>query len=235
MTVAAVYTRLYGDCLFKALRAIRKSLWTLVLPAGVGIGAILAIQVVGGLRLGLIGGIVVALLFDALFSAYLYFVGELVSGSKVSLAELKRSFGAYFWSIVSLMFVIFIARFLLSALMRGPQGALLYEVLALVAFIAFNAAPEVIYQRGTHGGLQTLQESWAFLKENWLPWFLPNAPLFLVLILFGQGGVLSTLLVMAIVLAPVLHVVFVFRGFLFKELAGTSHRQRMFRYKNATS
>ncbi len=235
MNVLAVYGRLYVDALVKALRAISRNLWTLILPVILGVLFVAAGIILGGLGLGIIGGMILALVRAAVFSAYLYFVGEVVSGSQVSLGELKRSFGTYFWSVINLFFIVWIAEFLLAAFLRGAQGAQLLAVLSAVAAIAFNAAPEVIYQRGTYGGIQTLQESWSFLKENWLPWFIPNAPLIVALVaLTGAPAIMPPIptLGLGLVLAPLAHVAMVFRGFLFKDLVGSSHRQRMFRYRN---
>ncbi|MGA9526232.1 MAG: hypothetical protein WBV82_32530 [Myxococcaceae bacterium] len=228
MNVLVVYGRLYVDCLVKALRAIGRNLWTVVLPLLLGVIFAVAAMLLGGLG-GLIGGILLGLVQSAVISAYLYFVGELVSGSKVSLSELKRSFGAYFWSVLNLFFVFWVARLLIVLLLQKPELVL---VLTAVAAFAFNAAPEVIYQRRTYGGLQTLQESWSFLGENWLPWFVPNLPMIAGLLALTSLSPLSGL-ISWLVLGPIAHVAMVFRGFLFRELAGSSHRQRMFRYRNA--
>ncbi len=227
MNVLVVYGRLYVDCLVKALRAVGRNLWTVVLPLLLGVIFAVAAMLVGGL--GLIGGLLLGLVQCAIVSAYLYFVGEVVSGSKVSLTELKRSFGAYFWSVINLFFVFWIARMLIVLLLQKPELVL---VLTAVAAFAFNAAPEVIYQRGTYGGLQTLQESWSFLKENWLPWFLPNLPMIAGLIALTSLSPLSGL-ISWLVVGPIVHVAMVFRGFLFRELAGSSHRQRMYRFRNS--
>ena len=40
--------------------------------------------------------------------------------------------------------------------------------------ILLNAAPEVIYQRGSRGGLETVQRSVRFLQANWIEWGIPN-------------------------------------------------------------
>jgi hypothetical protein len=238
MNAISVYTRLYVDSLVKAFQAIRKNLWTLLLPPLLWILLMVAASVAGQFG-GPVGGIIFGLVIDAIFSAYLYFVGELVCGSKVSLNELKRSFGAYFWAVLNLLFVLFVARFILGNVLRGPTGTQIYMVTTAVAAIAFNAVPEVLYQRGTHGGLQTLQESWRFLQENWLPWFIPNAPLIVALVaLTGTSALLSPITSFAfsiwgLLLGPLAHVAMVFRGFLFAALARSSHRQRMFQYRNA--
>jgi hypothetical protein len=235
MNEIAVYLRMYADCLVKAAQAIRKNLWTLLLPVVLTVLVSLARTVLSPFG-GLIGGIILGLVLDAIFSAYLYFLGELVCGRKVSLNEFKQSFGAYFWSVLNLAFVWWIAHWILGGILRGPGGTQLLLVTDALAFIAFNAVPEVLYQKGTSGGLQTLQESWSFLKENWLPWFIPNAPFILALLAFTGSLSITSLLGsigLALVFGPLAHIAFVFRGFLFAALSRTSHRQRMFQYRNA--
>ena len=83
----------------------------------------------------------------------------------------------------------------------------------------------------------TIQRSFRFLQENWIEWFVPNG-----LLLAGvwyaweqgwlfrlPGGVLG----LGIIGGVLLHVVMVFRGFLFQQLDGSTHRQRMFKFKNS--
>jgi hypothetical protein len=160
----------------------------------------------------------------------------MVCGRKVSLNEFKHSFGAYFWSVLNLAFVWWVAHWILGAVLRAPPGSQLMMVTDALAFIAFNAVPEVLYQKRTWGGLQTLGESWGFLKENWIPWFIPNAPFIVALLAFTGTLSITSLLGsvgLALVFGPLVHVALVFRGFLFAALSRTSHRQRMFQYRNA--
>ncbi len=225
MNVLRVYLQLYAECFRKALSAIGKNAWTLLLP-----GVVLVLRGVAAqlsYRLGLLGGIVMAFANAALFSSYLYFVGELVGGGRVSTKELKRSVGAYLWSIVNVFFVFWVATLLLQlALGRNEQAGALLLALTVVAIVALNAVPEVIYLRGTHGGMQTVAASFDFLKEHWIPWFAVNVPLLAALLVVQLS--LALPIVGDFVAGAALHVVMVFRGLLFQALAGSSHRQRMF-------
>lgn len=238
MSVLTIYTRLYADCASRAARGIAKSPWTLLLPMALMFGVTLASAFIFQVLPGIIGGLVFGLILDAAISSYLYFVGEVVSLQKVSVKEFSRSIKVYFWSVLNLFFVIWIARFVLGLALGGAaQGNVIFTGLMLVAIIALNATPEVIYLRGTYGGLHTIQASWEFLKNNWIEWFVPNVPL-LVLVYFayampqrfvwGMAGAVAS----AVVGGAVLHFVMVFRGQLFQQLQGSSHRQRMFRYRN---
>jgi hypothetical protein len=236
MKVLVVYSRLYGDCARKAARGIAKSPWTLLLPVGFLTAFELLSPFFGAF--GIVGGFIAALVMDAIFSAYLYFVGETVSDSKVQLGELKRAFGAYFWSVLNLAFVVWVARLLLSMVLRqNPSGGTLMLLFYLAAFVLVNAAPEIIYQRGSYGGMQTIRESLSFIQANWIEWFLPNIA-FGALLVFAWmysgwlGQSLVVRLFVDVVLGAIFHAVMVFRGHLFAALVGSSHRQRMFKYRN---
>ena len=108
--------------------------------------------------------------------------------------------------------------------------------LKLVALLLLNAAPEVIYTRGTRSGVDTITQSVRFLQENWIEWFVPNLVLlaalyFLIEEVAWRLGPLPGI-VFGLVMGAVFHGVMVFRGNLFAALDGTSHRQRMFKFRN---
>jgi hypothetical protein len=191
---------------------------------------------------GILGGLLLGLVSAALGSCYLYFLGELVGNAKVKVAEVGKSIRAYFWSVLNVLFVYWIASLVLGLVLNHSaqaQGA--NVALQLVALVLLNAVPEVIYQRQTYGGLATIQRAIEFLQSNWLEWGVPN-----ILLLGGlwlaltrgsffmtvQLGSLGTVL-WSILFGGLCHLVLVFRGYLFGELDGSSHRQRMFRYRTA--
>lgn len=234
MRVLTVYARLYGRCFEEALRGIGKNPWTLLLPMVLWFGLQLVIGLVAGAVPGLVAGIIIGLLTDAVLSSYFYFVGEIVGKQKVSVREFGRSFGAYFWSILNLLFVFWIVQWILSLVLRNsPQGGVILSGLMVVAAIALNVVFEVIYIKGSFGGLQTIQANWEFIKANWIEWFVPNVPLLLLFLFVSSAvGTVGGPIASAIVGGALIHVLMVFRGFLFRELDGSSHRQRMFRYRN---
>jgi|SRR5260370_15668359 hypothetical protein len=234
MNLLMVYGRLYRECAEKTLAGLRKNAWTLLLPVALfWIWTLL--RGVLGFAGGMIGGILLALVLDGLVSCYLYFTGEVVSLSRVRLNELKRSIGAYFWSVVNLNFLIFIVNYLLGMLLRGNSNAgYVYLLVWLLMVVLLNPAPEVIYITGTYGGVATIQRCIAFIQANWIEWFVPNLAFAAIgyfalpLLMFPQLVIVSSFLLGALV-----HVAMVFRGNLYKALDGTSHRQRMYRYRAA--
>lgn len=231
-----VYARLYARAFVDALAAIGRNLWTLVLPMGLVV-AFLALGLLVG-PLGIAGGFILALARSALFSVYTYFLGEIVAKNRVGLADLKTSLGAYFWTWVNLFFVLWIIDLVLGPMSVTPDGQRLRQVISMMELVILNAAPEIIYSKRTAGGLDTIQRSFAFLQEAWIEWFIPNA-LILAVAWFVMNGTIPLLqlplpfLTVPVVGGALLHVVMVYRGFLFQLLDGTTHRQRMFRFKGS--
>ena len=225
MTALKVYLRLYAECIRNAFAAIRKNPWTLLLPGLVLFARAWAARL--AYTLGMLGGIVVTLATAALFSSYLHFVGELVQGGRISGRDLQRSFGAYLWPVVNVFFVSWLASLAFELLLGGnPNGAAMLYALWIVALVALNTVPEVIYLRGSHGGMQSIAANWEFLKAQWIPWFAANVPLLGAVTLIAayvQAPIVGTML-----LGAAVHVAMVFRGNLFRALDRTSHRQRMF-------
>ena len=235
MKVLTVYLRIYSDAFQQALTGIRKNAWTLLLPIGLLEANGLATGLVIG-ALGRLGQFVVWVVWAAAASCYLYFLGEVVAKSRVKLDEFGRSVGAYFWSVANLFFVYWVATLIVDLLVPGPQKAVFSQLLLLAGVILLNAAPEVIYQRGSYGGLETVQRSVRFLQANWIEWGIPNL-LILAAWWFTPRdplwnlGTLGTILT-ALVEGSLVHLVMVFRGHLYAALDGTSHRQRMYRWRS---
>jgi len=239
MNVVLVYLRLYGTCAASALAALAKNVWTLLLPMGLAVGFFFLGGVLGALGGGWAAGIALGLARSAGFSIYTFFLAGVVAKDRVNLRDLKTSLGAYFWTWINLFFVLWIVDLLVGlALAAHPQRAALLTVISFMELVVLNATPEVIYLKRTWGGLETIQRSFQFLQENWIEWFVPNGLILAGLYLFVSKGGLSLLgplgaLAAVVGAGALFHVVMVFRGFLFEALDGSTHRQRMFRYKNA--
>lgn len=233
-----VYLRLYAHCLKQAFKGVAKNAWTLALPMLLPVSFTALASVLASL--GIIGGFMVGLVLDAALSCYLYFTGGTVALQKMTLGELKKSFLVYFWSVMGLFFVMWIANLALGFVMpKNPQAGTITLGLNLIAAIILNPAPEVIYTKGTRGGMDTIGVCVRFLQESWIEWFVPN-------LLFGAGAYLLVTrvfpllplgadLAISLLGGALFHVLMVFRGHLFQELDGSTHRQRMFRYRNQDS
>ncbi|MDP1826345.1 MAG: hypothetical protein Q8L48_23965 [Archangium sp.] len=229
-----VYARIYGKAFVDALAAIGRNLWTLVLPIAL-VFAFLALGLAVS-PLGYAGGFLMSLAKSAAFSIYTYFVASVVAKNRVGLGDLRTSLGAYFWTWINLFFVLWIIDLLLGPMTVTDDGRRLLKALTMMELIILNAAPEVIYLKGTSGGIETIQRSFAFLQECWIEWFVPNALILGLVWLVIDGTIPLNSLPMPQVTVPVLagallHLVMVFRGFLFQLLDGSTHRQRMFRFR----
>jgi hypothetical protein len=237
MNVLSVYLRIYADALRQALAGIGKNAWTVLLPIGLLYANNLASSLILGIPL--VGQFLVWIVWAAAASCYLYFVGEVVAKSRVKLDEFGRSIGAYFWSVANLFFVLWVATLVIRLMVPPAQQGVFSQLLLLAVAILLNAAPEVIYQRGSHGGLETAQRSIRFLQENWIEWGIPNL-LLLAIAYFAPSHPLAALdpfgsIIESVVYGALLHVAMVFRGYLFAALDGTSHRQRMYRYRSSSA
>ncbi|MFN7133050.1 MAG: hypothetical protein ACK4N5_13305, partial [Myxococcales bacterium] len=166
--------RTYAWCLKQTGKAIGRSPWTLLLP----MAYLLLLQLLVGaviVNLGLAGGIVYAMLRAALLASVLFVVAELVAGSSVKPQDLPNSFKAFFWPVVNVFFVLFIANLLLGPLIANhPRGHAIDLALTIILFILLNAVPESIYLRGQFGGIASITSSVQFIQEHWIEWFIPS-------------------------------------------------------------
>lgn len=238
MKVITVYARIYGQAFTNALAAIVKNAWTLLLPMGLAVAWMFLGTLVGNAMDPWSGGMVIGLARSAALSIYCFFLGGLVAQQKVGLDQLKTSIGTYFWSWLNIFFVLWIASLVLTPVFAANPN--LVMPLTLVLLIALNTVPETVYLKGTRGGIDTITRSFAFMQENWIEWFIPNG-LVLGLVIVGMlfGTVVSSLLGAlgaigsGLLLGVFLHIYAVFRGFLYEALDGSTHRQRMFRFRNS--
>ena len=203
--------------------------------------------------LGFIGGFILGLVLALCVSSYLYFIAEVVNGNRMSLADLAESWRPYFGSVITILFFLTIVQYVLELLVPpgATGGSELRSIINLALLVLLNPMPEIIYQ-GRSEGLNMLQESFDFLRESGVEWFLPLIALaifatflFPVPVLMmplqighltfptlGGGGLLSgspVALLGAVLSAFVLYALMVFRGLLFRALAGSTRRQRVFR------
>ncbi|MBC8132551.1 MAG: hypothetical protein H7X95_06185, partial [Deltaproteobacteria bacterium] len=178
--------RLYGETAVLAFRRGVRAwpvMFSLVLYAAI-------FMVVSQLvtPLGRAGGFVVGLVLAACFSSYIHLISQVVSGSKVRFADLKQSFGARFFDVISVLFAFWIIDLILTIMVApaaGPKGPIVMALFGLAMAVLFNPVPELLYL-GSSRSFQLLFESGRFISKHGLEWLLPNI-LFAVALLAPLG------------------------------------------------
>jgi len=245
---------LYADALKRSTSALVRHIWIvgLVPTYTLALGLITSLAS----RLGFAGGFLVFLAVAACASSFLAIIGEAVAHQQVRWTDLGQTFGRYFNRVITVFFLFWIVRLLLGMIV-AQNPTLLWLRVAVNAgiFLVFNPIPELIYQ-GTSDGMALLEEAVQFSRDNLLEWLVPVAvmvaPFFLIDTQVGflvmarvnlqnaldlMIGVVATWLplsgrmqdLLATAVASVLLVwIMLFRGFLFRSLAGSGRRQRLF-------
>jgi hypothetical protein len=195
--------------------------------------AILLIAVPVSRLFGLmLGGFVMGFVTAACAASFLYLVEMIVVTQRVTLADFRRSFGAYLWDVAGVMFVLMIVFRVAGPLVAAtPYGGTIMDATGVGFLVFFNAVPELIYL-GHHSTVALFSESYRFVSENWLEWFPPNLLLLIVFVvlwrlpLAGWGSMAQIGLI-----ALFVYFAMIVRGLLFSELNGSSRRSRIFRYR----
>ncbi len=164
---------LYRHALIKAARSFARC-WMIA----VAVVIFLLFLVFAGAsigRLGLLGGFIMGAANALLVGATLSLVEDAVVGARpVRFQDIWKSFGHYFWDVIGVLFILWVPMMLLERGMgANPQGPIITSLIFLLLFIILNPAPEVIYQVRHGTALDIIRESYEFVVENWIEWFLP--------------------------------------------------------------
>jgi hypothetical protein len=236
MKMIQVALWLYSSALQKSWQSVRKN-WVVSL-APVVYGIILSVCITLVAPLGIIGGFIYSLVSAACASSALYLIKHLVDSGRTDINDFLTGFTVYIWDVITISFILWIPMQVAAmGLVSVPNGMLLFFLLRLGVFVLLNAVPELIYQ-GRASGLELIGASYNFIVENWLEWLTPN--LLCALVGYFLLGLIDALLVglpayvetflSAILLGFCLTYFMTFRGFLFRELHGTTRRSRLYRY-----
>ncbi len=126
-------------------------------------------------RLGLLGGFLMGAANALLVGATLSLIEDAVLNARpIRFQDIWGSFGKYFWDVIGVLFILWIPMMLLErGMAANPQGQVITSLIFLLLFIILNPAPEVIYQVRHGSSLDIIRESYEFVVENWIEWFLP--------------------------------------------------------------
>lgn len=174
--------QLYRQAALATLASFARS-WILTLV--VILFAILMI-IVGSIAapLGMAGGFLLGAANAFVIGATLNLTEQAVLGSRpLQWSDIPKSAGHYFWDVISVGFLVWFPLLILQmALQANPYRPLLTTAVFLLVFLLLNPVPEVIYQVRHGSAIDVLRESYDFVLENWIEWFLPLA---IVLAPFG--------------------------------------------------
>ncbi len=228
---------MYGIALRRSWECVTKNWVVSCAPLAYGVALSLVTILVA--RLGFVGGILLAVAFQACVSSGLHLVENMVRVNRANFNDFLRGFSVYLWELLTVAFILWIPmRLAAIGLSSVPNGGIIYFGIQIALYVLLNPLPEFIYQTRTTG-IGLLSASYYFIVENWVEWLLPNVILtaagFFVLETLGSlGAFLPAALQFFIVffgLGLCLTYFMVFRGFLFAELNGTNRRSRVYRYE----
>jgi hypothetical protein len=243
-----LYARLAGRSVRLAVRG-----W----PAGVALlfyATVLQLARGALAQLGMPGGFLLGFVVAFLISSYLHLLSLAVSDQRIGLRDVRESFGARFWDVVSVLFALWVIQLLVEfvASQMGDRGRIIAVLVGLTMVVFFNAVPELIYlARGQVRSFALLMESARFISRHWPEWLVPTALMAAVVLapfdliqhgtaaerllnmqsLFSLDGLVLVIVALPLWLKPLMLLfitwAMVFRGLLFQALAsGPTARKR---------
>ncbi len=240
--------QMYRQAAVETWQRIQRNWWVGLLPFLYGFILIIVASFVA--PLGMVGGFIFGLISAMCTSSYLYFLAGIVGGQRMLLSELGESWRPYLSPVITVLFFLFLVQLILSLVLppvESSQDVAFFVILILLVIL--NPIPEIIYL-GRSDGFGMLQESFDFLRENWMEWFLPlvlftllslaiplpmASPLRVGQLSFSFSSIQSLLsgslenVLWNVLGAFIFLSLMVFRGLLFRPLYRTSRRQRIFR------
>lgn len=165
--------QLYRDALHGTIQSLARS-WILAVAVVIFAGLMIMASLITR-PLGILGGFIMGAVNALLIGATLSLVEQAVKSSRrLTLSDIKASFGQYFWDVISVGFVLWLPIMLVNqGAAANPYGPFLAAAIFLLLFIILNPAPEVIYQIHPASPLEVIRLSYEFVIDNWVEWFLP--------------------------------------------------------------
>ena len=174
--------RLYHQSLLATLKSLQHS-WILIPVVMIfALGLVLITSLIS--QLGMVGGLILGAANALLIGATLSLTEEAIRGGRrLQWQDVPQSMGQYFWDVIAVGFMVwFPLLFLEMGLQANPYQPLIATGIFFLMFVLLNPVPEVIYQSRKGSALEVVKESYEFVLENWIEWFLPVA---IVLAPFG--------------------------------------------------
>jgi len=132
-------------------------------------GVAMSLGMLGGFLLGAANAFAVGTLLSLIERA-------VMTTHRMSWENLWRAAGQYFWDVISIGFIVWVPlQFVEIGIQANPNGPAIVSVVFFLLFLLLNPVPEIIYQVRLGSPLDSLKESYEFVLENWIEWFLPLA------------------------------------------------------------
>lgn len=188
-------------------------------------------------------GFIMALVSASLVSNYLYLLFNVINYNQISLEDFKEGFKAFLWKVYGVLFIAWIGQYLLNIILNliNLNWVNLSSIITLLIFIALNPLPETIYLK-SYTPFESITYAFAFMKENWINWLLPNIVFYILIYLFTNKiftNIFTTHLNFVFDFSPrgivlyllgqlLFSIMMIYRGHLFKLLSTSSRRKRMY-------
>lgn len=193
--------------------------------------------------LSIIRGFILYFIQSTIISNYLYLLFNIVNYNRFTLNDFKQGFMYFIWKVYGVLFIIYVAQLLLSALNSffGPNASLINFIIQIGILVLLNPLPETIYLKG-YMPQDTLLYTFDFMKENWLNWVVPNI-IFYLIIYFISGQLITDLFATGIsfrfnyspvyilrylLAQTIFSFMMIYRGYLYRLLSTSTMRKRMF-------
>lgn len=167
--------RLYHQSLLATLHSFRQN-WILIpILLVFALGLVLITSLIA--TLGMFGGLILGAVNALIIGATLSLTEQAIRGARrLQWHDVPPSMGQYFWDVISVGFMVWFPLFFLEmGLQTNPYQSLIATAVFFLIFVLLNPVPEVIYQGRKGSALEVVQESYEFVLENWIEWFLPVA------------------------------------------------------------
>lgn len=199
----------------------------------------------------ILAGFALYFISAALLSSYFYILYSVIKYQKFEFQDIKRGLRTYLYEITRILFIGWIAGMvafnvvvpILSNSMGGYLSpTTLTNIITIIVLIALNPLPEVIYLK-RRTGLEGIQYTFEYMKENWIEWMIPNIIL-LGLLYMVTGKIMISLFSTGISFNPSIltirtlglyligQIIFsftmIYRGVLMEILSTSTRRKRMF-------
>ncbi len=174
--------RLYHQTLIATIQSLTRSWMLILVVMGFGLGFMVVAALIA--PLGMVGGFILGAANALIIGSTLALTEQAVLGArKLTWQDIPTSLGQYFWDVISVGFLVwFPLLFLEMGLQANPYQPLIMTAIFFLIFVLLNPIPEVIYQKRHGSPLEIVQESYEFVLEHWVEWFIPVA---LILAPFG--------------------------------------------------